>query len=109
MNTRSILEEYKEISLRLLEDIKNDKDVSELMKMRDDILKKLGDLEVSVEEKRQVVEELEILQLEKKIKEAIEEEKGKVKEELRNIQKRKTANREYAAVNSKVNFFSTKI
>ena len=53
--------------------------------------------------------EFDILNVENQVKEAIEEEQRKVKEEIRKMRMKKQANKGYGANVNSINFFNTKV
>ena len=109
MRLREILELYKDISLKLIEEIKEEANTEELMEKRQMLLNKIEKIDLSKEEKKIIGEEVNIFEVEKLVKEAIEEEQRKVKEEIRNIRMKKQANKGYGANINSVNFFNRKV
>ena len=109
MDLRQILEEYKSVSLDLIKEIKEDANTEELMGKRQELLNKIVEIDLSKEEKMEIGKEFDILNLEKQIKVAIEEEQRKVKEEIRKIRIKKQSNKGYGANINSINFFNTKV
>ena len=109
MRLREILEVYKDISFKLIEEIKEEANTEELMEKRQMLLNKIEKIDLSKEEKKIIGEEVNIFEVEKLVKEAIEEEQRKVKEEIRNIRMKKQANKGYGANINSVNFFNRKV
>ena len=109
MSLREMLELYKDVSLKLIEEIKEEANTEELMEKRQVLLNEIEKLDLPKEEKKIIGEEINILEVEKLVKEAIEEEQRKVKEEIRNIRIKKQANKGYGANINSMNFFNKKV
>lgn len=105
-----ILEKYKKVTEDIIVNIKNDLDIDELMNKREDLIKELfKDENINKEEIKKTYLSKGLEELDKKLKLVIEEQQLKVKEEIRNIHKRKNANNAYEKNRRVNNFFSTKI
>ncbi|MPM73191.1 hypothetical protein SDC9_120167 [bioreactor metagenome] len=105
-----ILEDYKKTTEKIIENIKNDLDIDELMKKREELIKELFKNEnIDNNDIKELYLTKGLLDLDRKLKLTIEEEQLKVKEEIRNIHKRKNANNAYEKNKRVNNFFSTKI
>ncbi|NKF06931.1 flagellar protein FliT [Clostridium gasigenes] len=109
MDLRELLEKYKSVSLDLIKEIKEEANAEELMEERQNLLNKIVEIDLSKEEKIKIGKEFDILNLEKQVKEVIEEEQRKVKEEIRKTIMKKQANRGYGANLNSINFFNTKV
>ncbi|WP_291709866.1 flagellar protein FliT [Clostridium sp.] len=105
----SILEEYKQITEKIIEIIDNDKEVIKFMEKREEILKQIFDLEVNIDVIKNLYLDKGILKLDNELKRAIENEKFKVKEEISKIHKLKNANNAYEKNKVANNFFNTKV
>ena len=105
----SILEEYKRITEKIILSIEKDEEIIKLMEKREDLINSL----FNTEEKKEVIRDLylskDLLKLDKELKILIDDEKNKVKEEIKKLYKIKNANNIYEK-NRKINsFFNTKI
>jgi len=107
----NILEEYKIITEYIIQNISNDdKDLNNLMDKREALINELFKHEnINVKEVKQVYISKGLLELNKKLKNSIQEEQIKVKEEIKKLHKMKNANNAYEK-NRKINsFFNAKI
>lgn len=105
------LEEYKKITEFIIKNISNkDVDFNSLMDKREKIITELIDEKnTNLELIKEIYISKGLLELDKRLKNSIEEEQVKVKEEIRKIHKVKNANKAYEK-NRKINsFFSAKI
>lgn len=107
MNLRDYLLEYKALTLDILEEIDGYGDIIFLSKKREEIIEKIKDAGFLKDEIRNITEELGIVELEYDLKSAVEKEKVKVKREIVNLKKRKSANMRYtSSTYSNVNTYS---
>lgn len=109
MELREILEEYRVISLELIREIKEEANTEELMGKRQALLNKIVEIDLPKEEKVRIGKEVNILDIEKEVKKALEEEQRKVKEEIREMRIKKQANRGYGKNINSINFFNKKV
>ncbi|MGL5152544.1 MAG: hypothetical protein ACRC7N_18455 [Clostridium sp.] len=103
-----LLKNYKEVTIRLIESIKNDEE-NNLMDEREEILKTIEALGCSKEEIRSAYECLGIENVDRELEKTIKNEMFEVKKELKEIMVRKNASRGYNNSMNKVNVFSAKI
>lgn len=101
--------EYKEITLSIISSIENEEEALKLLYKRDKILDNLFSNEDNREEIKKAYLELNLIALDKKLKETIEKERILVKEEIRNLHNIKKANNAYEKNRRVNNFFTTKI
>lgn len=109
MDLRDILKKYKEISMELIEAIKEDANIDELLDARQELLKEIVKNNLSQQEKKAIGKEFDILKMEELVKEALEKEQSKVKDEIRELHLKKQANKGYGKNINSINFFSTKV
>lgn len=109
MMLKEILEEYKSLSLELIIEIKEEANTEEIMEKRQLLLNRVAEVNLAKEEKKKICEEVNVFEVEKLVKEAIEEEQRKVKEEMKNIRIKKQANKGYGANINAMNFFNRKV
>lgn len=109
MELRELLEKYKGISLELIKEIREDANTEELMEERQNLLTEIERNDLSKEEKIAIGKEFNILEVENQVKESIEEEQRKLKEEIRKISIKKQANKGYRENINSINFFNKKV
>jgi|GEM_PF-2806339 len=96
-NLKKFLQNYNEITIKLIEDIKLNKydSVEELFKDRQEIIEKLKGLNYSAQEIRSVVVELKLQENEKKLNEVLNNEKNLLQNKMIKIKKGKNASHMY--------------
>lgn len=104
-----LLNEYKEITISIIEKINNDEEALSLMEKREEIIKKIFSQENNRDEIRKVYLDMNLLDLDEKLKKTIDKEKSLVKEEIKNIHKMKNANNAYEKNRRVNNYFSAEI
>lgn len=104
-----ILDDYKDLTEKIIRNISNDIEVIKLMEEREKVIKKLFIYEDDKKKIKELYLAKDLLDLDKELKVSIEKEKLKVKEEIKNIHKIKNANNAYGKNKMKNNFFNTKI
>jgi len=109
MELIGVLEKYKSVSLDLIKEIRGEANTEKLMEERQKLINKIVEIDLSKEEKMKIGKEFDILNLEKQVKEVIEEEQKKVKEKIREIGIKKQANKGYGSNINSINFFNRKV
>lgn len=110
MELRRLLEQYKGASLKLIDSLNNDDDNGELLvKKREELLEHLKESEFFKEELIAIANELELVQIEKKVMDAIMEARENVKGEIVKLKKKKEANRTYGTDFKNISFINKKI
>lgn len=104
-----LLNEYKSITISIIEKIGNDEEALKLIEKREEIIKKIFIEKNNREEIKKAYLDMNLLDLDEKLKYAIDNEKLLVKEEIRNIHKLKNANNAYEKNRKVNNYFNTKI
>ena len=101
---------YKNITEAIIVNIKNDLDVEEFMKKREEILKNLiEDSNFKKEEIKNIYLELKLDDLDRDLKEEISKAIDIKKEEIKNIKNQQNANKAYGRNINTINFFNKKI
>lgn len=105
-----ILNDYKKITENIISNLQNDLPIDEFMNIREELIHKLFDQQcISKNEIKELYISKGLLEIDYKLKISIEEQKLKVKEEIKNLHNIKNANNAYEK-NRRINsFFSTKI
>lgn len=110
MELRSVLNQYREISLRLIKSIENDDNDGELLiNKREELLVLLKENDFSKEELKKIVDELELVQIEKKVMNSIAVAREEVKREMLELKRKREANRTYSSSFRNINFINKKI
>lgn len=109
MKIKEIMKEYKDVTEEIIKRIDNDENFEDLVNKRQEFLEQIKSEDFQVEDLRKVVEELEILELEKRVSKKVLEEKEKVKEEIKNTQKQRVAHNSYGNNFGDFSFFNKKI
>lgn len=104
-----ILDDYKNITKKIIENIDKDEEIIKLMENREEIIKKLCNYENNKEQIKEIFLDQDLISLDRKLKSAIEKEKNQVKEEIRSLHKLKSANNAYEKNRKINNFFNVKI
>ena len=101
---------YKNITEAIIVNIKNDLDVEEFMKKREEILRDLiEDINLEKEEIKKIYLELKLDDLDRDLKEEISKAIDINKEEIKNIKNQQNANKAYGRNINTINFFNKKI
>ncbi|WP_368254520.1 hypothetical protein [Clostridium paraputrificum] len=109
MSLRVILEEYKNVTEMLIQDVKSGETGEVFIENREKLLNEIKVYNFDKSEFKKICEELEILDIEKEAYRVLNDEKQKVKEEIITLKKQKQANKSYGNAIGKMNFFNTKV
>lgn len=104
---RDIFNEYKEINLKIINSIKEDKEDITLFEKREEIIKKIISLSLEKSEIKRIYSENKLDILDKELEETLKEKMLSVKKEIIRISNQKQANLRYVNANRGSNFFST--
>lgn len=104
-----IFNKYKEINIRIIKSIKNDIEDMKLLQEREQIIKEILLMKVSKEEMKNTYDEMGLRELDKKLEKILREKMMSVKNQMNNIAKSRVANKGYANVNRRTNFFSANV
>lgn len=109
MNLLECLEEYKDLTLKLIENAQADKDLTLLIEKRDNILKIIHELKFDNEEFQKIATILNITELDNELVVLVTKEKSKAKEKLDISKKSRMARRNYTSMPNNPVIFSTKL
>lgn len=109
MNLHEYLEEYKALTLVLIDEVKKDGQLTPLIEKREDILKAIDDLNFDKEEIKAVGNSLKLLELEKELQNSVEKEKVKIKKQIETLKKTRQANTNYNNIENKARVFNKSI
>ncbi|WP_252224756.1 MULTISPECIES: flagellar protein FliT [unclassified Clostridium] len=104
-----IFNEYREITLEIINSIKNDKEDISLFEKRDNAIKKILALDLDKSEIKKIYSKEKLDVLDKELENILKEKMSSVKEEIQEIAAKKQANLGYANVNRGSNFFSKRV
>ena len=104
-----LLNEYKSITISIIEKISNDEESLKLIEKREEVIKEIFSVGNNIEEIKKAYLDMKLLELDEKLKYTIDNEKILVKEEIKNIHRIKNANNAYEKNRKVNNYFNTKI
>lgn len=104
-----ILEQYKNISIKIIEYIKNDDDCDELMNIREKTIEDIVSGQYPKEKIKYLYNNLEIYKVDSQLEEIIKEKLKETKEAIKKAVKGKQAINGYNSTRNKLNFYSVKI
>lgn len=107
---RQLISEYKEITLDLIEKVKNDDELEEGIKRRNNILKKIKNTNHNEEEIKELLKKANVSALDNELELTIKKEMVKIKKKIENMRKAKNARKMYRANNQlEMKLFEKKI
>ncbi|BCZ48628.1 hypothetical protein psyc5s11_46950 [Clostridium gelidum] len=109
MNLNEYLEEYRTLTLDLMDKIREDGEIDILIEKREDILKSINNINFDKEEIKKIGDSLKLLELEEELEILAKKEKVKVKKEIENLKKIKQANTNYNSIENKSRVFNKTI
>lgn len=109
MNLRECLEEYRNLTLKLIENTQGDKELNSLIEKREKILKVISELKFTSEEFTEIADSLEIQELDSKLITLVSKEKNETKEKLNNLKKLRVARKNYNSMPNGSVIFSTRL
>lgn len=109
MNLKESLESYKNVSLELLDKIKNDKDYEGLLEKRKNIIKNLESINFAQDEFKEIFASSGISNIEDELQKTINEEKIKIKRKINCIKITREAREKYENAQFKPTFFNKTI
>lgn len=104
-----IFNEYKEINLKIIKTLKENKEDVELMNERGRIVNKIVAFNMDKSEVKKIYENMNLEKLDKEIELILKEKMQDVKNDIKKLAIGKAATRSYAAANRNGNFFGTKV
>lgn len=104
-----LFNEYKDLTLMMIDELKEDKDIKPLMDKRQGVLEKINDVDISPKEKEKCYKELSIDEYDKTLEIAIKNTLESVRSEIKESKIRRESTNSYAAINRQPNLFSKKV
>jgi len=105
INIRIQLEEYRDLTLNLIENAKNDGELSDLINKRDNILKEFDESDYSKEEFKKIVREFNIIELDNELQLIVKKEMVKIKKKIENIRTTRVARNGYDKSREQIKLF----
>ncbi|MCE5220770.1 MAG: hypothetical protein LLF98_05745 [Clostridium sp.] len=109
MDLREYLEEYKALTLTLIDEISKDGQLSFLIEKREDILKSINNINFDKEEIKTIGNSLKLLELEEELQNSVKKEEVKIKKEIQTLKKARQANANYNSIENKARVFNKNI
>lgn len=104
-----IFEQYKEIDLKIIKSLKEDREDVKLFDERGDVIKRIVSSNIDKSELSKIYEDMKLKELDNGIEEVLKEKMDSVKRNIKKIAIGKDAAKGYAATNRSGNFFGTKV
>lgn len=101
MNLSEYLEQYRILTLELIDEIKKDGEVDILIEQRESILKSISNFNFDKAEIKKIGNLLNLLELEKELENSVKKEKFKIKQQIETLKKAKQANMQYNSFENK--------
>ena len=95
MNLHEYLEEYRALTLDLMDEVQENGEINSLLEEREYIIKSINSLGFNKEEIKTIGNSLNLLKLEEELQTLYKKEKVKVKKQIENIKKSKQINTNY--------------
>ena len=106
---KKIWDEYKNITLKIIKSIEEDKEDIQLFDKRENVIENLLNSNLSKEELKLSYEEENINELDKKLEYTLKNKMNNVKEDIQRVTASHKANKMYSNINNNKYFFSTKV
>lgn len=101
--------QYKEIDLKIIESLKEDKENFELFNERGEVIKIIVSSNINKSEAAKIYEDMGLKDIDKEIEDILKEKMDSVKTKIKKLAIGKVASKGYAASNRAENSFGTKI
>lgn len=109
MDLDKLLKEYREISLSMIEKIKNEEEISSSLQKRQSIINEINNLNIDKQIISKKIDELGIINIDKEVEELIKNSMLNVKKQIKKIKQSQEAHKKYVNFNGNPVIFSTKI
>ena len=108
MKTRELLENYKSLTIKMLQKVKSDEEFSISLKERENIVSRLNEENIEKKQIGNLIEELEIKKYDEELEECIKKSMSEIKKDIVKVRKSKEAYLRYGNFSSNSVIFSTK-
>lgn len=109
MNLSEYLEEYKTLTLVLIDAVKNDDEMNDLIRKREVILESINNLNFDEKEIKTIGNSLKLLELEEELQNSVKKEKVRIKRQIETLKKARQANTNYNSIENKARVFNKSI
>ena len=109
MNLHEYLEEYKSLTLDLMDEIQKDGQISSLLEEREAIIKSINSLNFDKEEIKTIGNSLNLAELEAELQLLYKKEKVKVKKQIEKINRARQVNTNYNNIENTARVFNKTI
>lgn len=109
MDLKASLENYRNITIELIEKVKKGEDLNTLLQKRGELIENIKRLNFTNEEFQTIAKSFDILKLEEKFQESINKEKENIKEKIRFVNITREARIKYESSQFRPTFFNKKI
>lgn len=106
MNLYEYLEEYRALTLDLMDEIQQNGEINSLLEEREYIINSINSLDFDKEEIKTIENSLNLLKLEEELQILYKKEKVKVKKQIENIKKSKQINTNYNNIDNIARVFN---
>ena len=104
-----LLDQYKEITTKIIDELRADRDINTLMEEREKILKEIESLNISKDELLEEYTKLDIKAIDDNLGELIKLKMNEVKDRIKEGKVRRSAFSSYSSVNRQGNLFARKV
>lgn len=104
-----MLKQYKLITIKIIDELRRDRDIDALMEERGEILKKIETLNISKVELREEYNKLDIKAIDDNLEELIRFKMNEIKGAIKENKRRKSAYSSYTSSNRQGNLFARKV
>lgn len=109
MNLHEYLEEYKALTLDIMEEIRENGKISVLIEEREYILKSINNNNFDKEEIKSIGNSLNLVNLEEDLQKMYNQEKVKIKQKIQNIKNARKINNNYNSIENISRVFSKSV
>lgn len=108
MRMNELLKDYKDISLSMVEKVKEEEEISTLLKKRDSIINEINSFDVDKQIICDRIKALNIIEIEYELEKLIKDKMLDIKKEIKKIKQSREAYKRYVDFNGNALIFSTK-
>lgn len=106
MNVLECLELYRTLTLEIMDKVKKDEEIDDLINKRSKILAALKEINFSKEEIIEIANTLKLLELEEELEALVIKERTEIKKQIESLKKARQANSNYNRIENKSRVFN---